>query len=77
MTIVMFSCHNVSAIGGPIVDTNMSFTLLSSRTIESDILFTLSFNVSFGPPSMIRYVRGSNTELQCQEELEYHNYHAR
>ena len=41
----------------------MSFTLLSSRAIESDVLFTLSFNVSFGPPSMIRCVRGSNTEL--------------
>ena len=45
------------------MDTNMSFTLLSSRAIESDVTFTLSFNVSFGPPSMIRCVRGSNTEL--------------
>ena len=45
------------------VDTNMRFTLLSSRAIESDVMFTLSFNVSFGPPSMIRCVDGSNTLL--------------
>ena len=45
------------------VDTNMRFTLLSSRSIESDVMFTLSFNVSFGPPSMIRCVDGSNTLL--------------
>ena len=50
-------------IDGPIVDTNMSFTLLSSRANESDVMFTLSFNVSFGPPSMIRCVDGSNTLL--------------
>ena len=41
------------------VDTNMRFTLLSSRSIESDVMFTLGFNVSFGPPSMIRCVNGS------------------
>ena len=45
------------------VDTNMKFTLLSSRNVESDVTFTLSFNVSFGPPSMIRCVDGSNTQL--------------
>ena len=40
----------------------MRFTLLSSRANESDVMFTLSFNVSFGPPSMIRCVDGSNTQ---------------
>ena len=40
----------------------MSFILLSSRANESDVMFTLSFNVSFGPPSMIRCVDGSNTQ---------------
>ena len=45
------------------MDTNMSFTLLSSRANESDVIFTLSFNVSFGSPSMIRCFHGSNTQL--------------
>ena len=50
-------------VEGPMVDKNMSFTLLSSRANESDVMFTLNFNVSFGPPSMIRCVDGSNTLL--------------
>ena len=45
------------------MDTNMSLTLLSPRANESDVMFTLSFNVSFGSPSMIRCVHGSNTQL--------------
>ena len=50
------------------VDTNMTFTLLSSRCNNvSDVMFTLSFNVSFGPPSMIRCVDGNEKELFVPE----------
>ena len=41
----------------------MKFCLLSSRDNETNIMFTLSFNVSYGPPSMIRCVYGHNMHL--------------
>ena len=49
--------------GGPIVDKNMTLSLLSSRDTKTYIVFALSFNVSYGPPSMISCVYGSNIPL--------------
>ena len=45
------------------VDKNMTLSLLSSRDTETNIKFTLSFNVSYGPPSMISCVHGNNVQL--------------
>ena len=35
------------------VDTNMTFYLMSSRDTETNIMFTLQFTVSHGPPSTV------------------------
>ena len=42
-------------VAGPSVDSNMTFSMLSSRDTESNIKYSLFFNVSFGPPSRINY----------------------
>ena len=40
---------------GPVVDHNMQFSLVSTRDAESP-QFTLTFNSSFGPPSVVECV---------------------
>ena len=35
------------------VDTNMTFSLISSRDTETNIMFTIQFTVSHGPPSTV------------------------
>ena len=40
-------------VAGPTVDPNMTFSLLSSRDTDSNIEYSLSFTVSFGPPSRV------------------------
>ena len=40
-------------IAGPTVEPNMKLSLLTPRDTETNIKFTLSFTVSFGPPSLI------------------------
>ena len=42
---------------GPIVDSTMTLSILSSRDADPNIMFRLSFNISFGPPSRIRCTR--------------------
>ena len=39
---------------GPIVDSTMTLSILSSRDADPDIIFRLSFNISFGLPSLIQ-----------------------
>ena len=39
-----------NCIAGPIVDTKMTLSLLSSRD-DQNIMFTFSFNASYGPPT--------------------------
>ena len=46
-------------VAGPTVDSNMTFSMLSSRDTESNIKYSLSFNVSFGPPSRIHCSRNN------------------
>ena len=48
---------------GPIVDSNMTLSILSSRDADSNIMFRLSFNISFGLPSRIQCTRDSSTIL--------------
>ena len=38
---------------GPTVESTMKVSILSSRDTVSNVVFTLSFNVSFGPPSRL------------------------
>ena len=45
-------------LDGPIVETPMKFSFLSSRDNGTNFVFTLSFNVSYGPPSMISCYSG-------------------
>ena len=40
-------------IAGPTVESTMRVSILSSRDTLSNIVLTLSFNVTFGPPSRI------------------------
>ena len=45
---------------GPIVDSNMNLTLISSRDADPPV-FTLTFNSSFGPPTAVECdVNGSS-----------------
>ena len=46
---------------GPIVDSTMTLSILSSRDAAPDIVFRLSFNISFGLPSRIHCTRDSST----------------
>ena len=39
---------------GPIVDSTMTLSILSSQDADPNIMFRLSFNVSFGLPSRIQ-----------------------
>ena len=46
---------------GPIVDSTMTLSILSSRDADPNIMFRLSFSISFGPPSRIQCTRdGTN-----------------
>ena len=40
-------------LAGPYVNLNMTLSILSSRDVDPNIEYALSFNVSFGPPSRI------------------------
>ena len=42
---------------GPIVDSTMTLSILSSRDADPNIMFRLSFNLSFGLPSRIECTR--------------------
>ena len=42
-----------SFTAGPTVEPNMRIAILSSRDTVSNIVLTLSFNVTFGPPSRV------------------------
>ena len=48
---------------GPIVDSTMTLSILSSRDADPNIMFRLSFNISFGPPSRIQCTRDSSNIL--------------
>ena len=43
----------LSYTAGPTVEPNMSVSILTSRDTLSNIMLTLSFNVTFGPPSRV------------------------
>ena len=48
---------------GPIVDSTMTLSILSSRDADPNITFRLSFNLSFGLPSHIQCTRDSSSIL--------------
>ena len=52
---------------GPVVDTNMQFSLVPTRDADA-LQFTLTFNSSFGPPTVVECVVDGlslNTSIQC------------
>ena len=51
--IQLHCCCISHTIAGPTVEPNMKLSLLTPRDAETNIMFTLSFTVSFGPPSEI------------------------
>ena len=59
-------CYNniiiivLSYTAGPTVEPTMRVSILSSRYTVSNIVFTMSFNVSFGPPSRVYCVYSRN-----------------
>ena len=50
-------------VAGPIVDSTMTLSILSSRDADPNVTFRFSFNISFGPPSRIQCTRDSSTIL--------------
>ena len=48
---------------GPIVESKMTLSILSSRDADPNIMFRVSFNISFGLPSRIQCTRDSSTIL--------------
>ena len=48
---------------GPIVDSDMTLSILSSRDADPNIMFRLSFNISFGLPSRIQCTPDSSNIL--------------
>ena len=50
---LQYSFSNIHTIAGPTVEPNMKLSLLTPRDTETNIMFTLSFTVSFGPPTEI------------------------
>ena len=47
----------------PIMDSTMTLSILSSRDADPNIMFRLSFNISFGLPSHIQCTRDSSNIL--------------
>ena len=47
--------------GGPTVEPNMILSVLSPRDADPGVMFSFSFNVSFGPPSSIRCIHGNDS----------------
>ena len=58
----MFIC-----VAGPTVDSTMTLSILSSRDADPNITFSLSFTVSYGPPSRVRCTRDSSLLLNIRE----------
>ena len=50
-------------IAGPTVDSTMTLSILSSRDADPNVMFKLSFNISFGLPSRIQCTRDSTVIL--------------
>ena len=48
------------------MDPTMKLSLLTSRDTESNLMFTLSFSVSYGVPSRLHCVDGNNFNLFSQ-----------
>ena len=40
-------------LAGPTVEPTMRVSILSSRDTDPNVVFSLSFNVTFGPPSLV------------------------
>ena len=54
-----------SILAGPYVNLNMTLSVLSSRDADPNIKYSLSFNVSFGPPSRINCTYMYENNKQC------------
>ena len=52
---------------GPTVEPTMRVSILSSRDTDPNVVFTLSFNVTFGPPSRVFCRYGSTTILNKRD----------
>ena len=60
-SVIISSSLTTMYTGGPDVDQNMQFTLISSRDADPPV-FALSFNSSNGPPTMVTCTR-DNTAI--------------
>ena len=54
-------------VAGPTVDSTMALSMLSSRDADPNIEISLSFTVSFGPPSRVTCTRDSSVLLNIRE----------
>ena len=53
-------------VAGPTVESTMTLSILSSRDADPNITFSLSFTVSFGPPSRVGCTRDSSVLLNIR-----------
>ena len=59
------------SVAGPTVDSTMTLSVLSSRDANPTIELSLTFKVSFGPPSRIICTRDSNVVLNINSQVTY------
>ena len=61
--IIVLICFAINYTAGPVIESNMTLTLLHGRniTVGPNVSFSLSFNVSLGLPSCITCTRDNTT----------------
>ena len=66
LNIIIIYNYQYYSTAGPTVEPTMRVSILSSRDTIPHVVFTLSFNVTFGPPSHIYCVynrKGQTTKI--------------
>ena len=58
LIIILYNSQYYISLAGPRVDSTMTLSILSLRDADPNIAITLSFNISFGPPSHIECTNG-------------------
>ena len=67
MCLFYFNLH--ANLAGPIVDSTMTLSILSSRDAGPNIAIAFSFNVSYGPPSRVLFERKDTPDASAFVQL--------
>ena len=68
-TLIHYLRYVLLYVDGPTVEPNMKLSLLTPRHTETSLMFTLSFTVSFGPPTEISCSRNGAQFLSQEDSL--------